>query len=111
MAKEGKKHKKHSFVLLTGRLELPRVVIMEPLLSVGSSEIEGNCADQFKLDEFLWKVLITASPFFFSLFYILFSRSCSLRLVALSFVTLTNVLFFCEWRVLLEEVTTERGSG
>lgn len=47
---------------------------MEPLLSVGNSEIEGNCADQFKLDEFLWKVLITASPFFLFFLYAVFTK-------------------------------------
>lgn len=63
----GKKRKKkrQPFVLLTGRLELPRVVIMEPPLSVGSSEIEENCDDQFKLDEFLRMVLITAGSILF----------------------------------------------
>lgn len=44
---------------------MPRVVIMEPPLSVGSSEIEGNCDDQFKLDEFLRMVLITAGSILF----------------------------------------------
>lgn len=94
----GKRKKKtQPFVLLAGRLELPRVVIMEPPLSVGSSEIEGNCDDQFKLDEFLRMVLITAGSIFFFFFLKLFSfGSLSCSLWPFFFVTLANVfsLFF-----------------
>lgn len=104
----GKKKRKTSFVLLTGRLELPRVVIMEPPLSVGSREIEGNCGDQFKLDEFLWMVLITAG----SIFYFLFLNFVFCQVVHCTFFChVSKCALFSEWRVLLEELTAEPGSG
>lgn len=83
---------------------------MEPPLSVGSSEIEGNCDDQFKLDEFLRMVLITAAPIFF---LIVFVWQFELFIAALFFCHVSKCVlsFFCEWRVLLEELTAARGSG
>lgn len=48
--------------------------IIEPPLSDGSSEIDGNCDILFILDEFL----ITTGSFFFSFIQILFLPSCIL---------------------------------
>lgn len=73
--------------------------------------MEGNCGDQFQLDEFLWMVLITTGSIVFFFLNFVLAKFFIAAHCTFFFVTLANVLFFCEWRVLLEELTAEHGSG